>query len=247
MRILFCLLLFVGLQAQQSDETKILTTVYFRNGSRLVGTIDSINSDNIYFLRSSNSVVFTLNPNSFKKIKQKAISPKSGKKVCELREKGFYQWTELGLNFGKNKDQDIYTGFVASLTAGYHFNRYLGCGLGAGYFSFDGLSYENFIPVYVQLQSQFFGAYSSYFVSANIGYSFFQKQKTEEFISGKGSYFIRPQIGIRWTGKKHFNLTTQFGYIFQKANYTFESRDSEIKTIVQHIYKRLTFGIGILI
>ena len=62
-----------------------------------------------------------------------------------------------------------------------------------------------------------------------------------------GGLMLHPALGIRFGGKKHFNVCLDVGLQMQKTNYKVTYPWSEIKDQYFYNYKRFIFRIGIQI
>lgn len=232
-----------NVQAQES-HTDTRTKIYLHNGSKWIGQIQSIDSANLYHVLTSSGLSLTIPESNIRKIEQELVHSKRNKEY-NFKEKGWYQITNVAQLVGRDVDNEKIYGYAVLTTAGYLFHRYFGVGIQSGYLSYSG-SYDNVIPLMGEVRSYVYGQNIAYYFAYATGYNFALKDNSLGILKAKGGWSQYPSLGIRWSGKKHFNITTDVGCIFQNGHYQIASWGDTLNDY-DRIYKRLIFRIGIQI
>ncbi|MEM0997669.1 MAG: hypothetical protein AAGN35_11335 [Bacteroidota bacterium] len=208
--ILPLLLLFAGLVHAQKDA------VFLKDGSVIRGTLKE-------HLVGKSTTITTADgrERTFKHDLVKDVSIHGYKPSVTVKEKGYYNNTTIGLNFGASPYGDVFVDPSFLMVQGYQFNGQMQVGIGTGieFLQVDGPSLPFFGEYTYFLRPEGF----SPFVSAQAGYAMGLNRAR----SWRGEINPRAhgilsgiQFGIRNYGRQTVGWTLSLGYRYQQVNRT---------------------------
>ena len=164
----------------------------------------------------------------------------------KYKQKGFSNITEVniglvGYDYANQNDIDRSIYYIGIQTInGYQFCSLLNTGIGIG---FDNYKYDNFIPLFLDIRSNFIKGIISPFIVCDIGYSFLVTKNTYTiynntgysiyngvityyydkytYNTNKGGLMINPCIGVKFFVSSKTAINLSIGLHIQK--YSFES------------------------
>ena len=182
------------------------------------------------------------------KIMQKSsLSAIKKGKPYNFKEEGIYyagRLLAIAPNGGERGGDNL--GFGFSFSVGKKFSRLAAVGVGLGYDKYLIESGEVVIPLFVEYSSFFMPKHNSLFFNIQTGYSFAFANENYGIIEAKGGVMAYPSLGIRF-GENKEKYTLDFGYKFQKAEFTYNSNFSSLRREQRLTYKRLSLRLGILL
>ena len=144
----------------------------------------------------------------------------------QYKNEGKYFNIMLGMMPGSGQFGDFAFGGSAQFSAGYHFNRFLGVGLGVGSDSYIDDDVRNLFPIFAEVKGFLLDNPVSPYYNIGIGYSLATVTRGSDFINmtdASGGIFINPRIGVRFPSKVKTSFVMDVGYIYQKATFEFDN------------------------
>lgn len=235
--IIFCIIsLYTKAQNGSSTETHIIT---LKDGSVFEGVIKKYIEGEKLILQLSQNISKTIKDKHIRKIVafNSTTQAQSNKPENEITNTGFaynnklYFEANYAMLMGKsayvtnasleNKINEIDRGMGIQLIGGYQLNRWIGAGLGVGADYYYLNSGETILPVFVDLRGHLTKNVVSLIYKAQAGYGFALKDDEQNMIEATGGVMLYPAFGLHFGTKSNVNFTLDFGYKFQKANYTY--------------------------
>lgn len=236
-----------SLMAQESKQEPFLSKVYIKEGSIYVGQILQYSDSSLNILLRE-GILLSIPLSTIKKIIQLEDYPKIQQVAPYLfKEKGWYQINYLSAFGGSNEYNEVAVGAGFNTLFGYMYSRYFGIGIGLGMNHYAQDIPINFFPIYSEIRSYFYGKQTAYYGTMAAGYGFASTSNKNNLYDLNGGLMLHPALGIRFGGKKHFNVCLDVGLQMQKTNYKVTYPWSEIKDQYFYNYKRFIFRIGIQI
>ncbi|MDZ4680683.1 MAG: hypothetical protein SH848_03555 [Saprospiraceae bacterium] len=243
-----------------SDKEELTDVVYLKDGSVLKGLIVNYEQGATLNFRLQNGEEIVINDSEIARIVQDVREPKStsydelinGKtkakpkeQVYGFRERGFYNAVMLG-SLNTRSGNEFKMGLSFHNVVGFQFSQWLGIGLGLGIETYGTDDDEVIYPVFAEFRGYFNKKIKAPYYTLGAGYGFMTTNEKEFITEARGGWMLHPAIGMRFSGKKHSNLTADIGYKFQKAyfrrDFSFNG-DIEIRDV---LYQRLIIRVGLL-
>jgi len=208
--------------AQQSNQT-----IHLKDGSKIIGTVLSIDPDGIITIQSEDLPKLRINSSSVSSI---GFEGKNN-----VYSNDYYSF-ETSILVNKNRSN-------ASIHLSYHhlLNPNFDFGVGMGVDVYDYVSGSLIFPLYVSLGTSTNSDLLSPFASLNLGYGLTTKDSESNVIDSQGGLMVNPKFGLKMNNNK-FGVSFFTGFKFQKATYIYEVGNGEFEE--KNTFKRLEFGIG---
>lgn len=240
-------LLFAGIVGQsfgQEDE-RTMDVVYLHNGKKLEGKILNYSPGESMEFKTLGGAEVTILDYQLRKIKVKKIGRVKVRKLYDLPEKGFYHSYTFGIltNSGGGANGRL-MGTEVTASAGYHFDRLTGVGLGFGWDNYHPAAGEQVIPVFAEARRFLSDQASAPFVLLRAGYGVALKNPDATIRGASGGWMFNPMAGWRLSGRRGMNLSLGLGMKFQKADFLYESSSS--RSEIDLLYKRLQLQVGFM-
>ncbi|MFM9950208.1 MAG: hypothetical protein ACKV1O_19900 [Saprospiraceae bacterium] len=242
------------------DKEELTDVVYLKDGSVLKGLIVNYEQGATLNFRLQNGEEIVIIDSEIARIVQDVREPKANsyddlingkvkakpkEQVYNFKERGFYNATMLG-SLNTRAGNEFKMGLSFHNVSGFQFSRWLGIGLGVGIETYGTDDDEVIYPIFAEFRGYLNKKIKAPYYSLGAGYGFMATNEKEFITEARGGWMLHPAIGLRFSGKKHSNLTADIGYKFQKAyfrrDFTFNG-DIEIRDV---LYQRLIIRVGLL-
>lgn len=243
-----------------ANKEELTDVVYLKDGSVLKGLIVNYEQGATLNFRLQNGEEIVIIDSEIARIVQDVREPKAnsydelinGKtkakpkdQTYNFKERGFYNATMLG-SLNTRSGNEFKMGLSFHNVSGFQFSRWLGIGLGVGIETYGTDDDEVIYPLFAEFRGYLNKKIKAPYYTLGAGYGFMATNKKEFITEARGGWMLHPAIGLRFSGKKHSNLTADIGYKFQKAyfrrDFTFNG-DIEIRDV---LYQRLIIRVGLL-
>jgi hypothetical protein len=242
-------LLFVtglSLMAQEQMED----VVYLKNGSIIRGEILELNTVESVKIQLYGGSVFVFSMDEVEKITKEPSFMKKKQKKITIKEKGFFNTTETGINLstgnGNNNGWGGYysgsAGFSFHNISGIYFNHWFAAGVGIGIDNF-GNDYP-ISPVYLRLEGNLLKSSITpfYFIDGGIGIPW--QKKRNEYSTVTGGFGGNAGFGLKFHTASALSWHFSVGYKYQRKKeyiyYPWNGNSQTSKTT----YQRLSLRIG---
>ncbi|MBT8221448.1 MAG: hypothetical protein KJP00_16590, partial [Bacteroidia bacterium] len=254
--ILLLVIILVSTQVVSGQQQKVkedTRAVYLKNGSVLIGVVETYNYGEPVRIRMSDGGAIEIpydQIESVSRVKKKALRHKgtikdSPHKPYIFNEEGWHYSGDIGaLEGGGNFNGGLHLSI--NLGAIYHFNKYLGIGLHSGFESYDIGYNQNIIPVYLTIQGYAFSKKISPTYSVGLGYGI-ALQPEDSNTNSEGGLLFYPKIGLRLGGGDSANIHIFSGLKIQDLRVDYEFFEGSEEFLIQErTLKRIIIGIGVI-
>lgn len=223
--------------------------LYLKNDSKLVGKLLHYQpGDSIQFELSNGQKIVLAE----KEVQRIVMADIKTPKPYNFKERGFYNATYFGFNFGKSPTNwgainSFRLGISAENITGFQFNRWLGAGLILGY---DNFYVANNDAHTVSIGSELRGYLSQqntsfyYRIGGGIGFPLANKNDALNLTGHKGGFMLHPAIGIRLGSSPKIRYFIDLGTKFQRVHFDQNNGWSENQYTI--LYQRWVLRGGIL-
>ena len=239
---LLLLLIISAISIAKAQEYEYLTVVKLKDGSVLEGQMTEYREGEFIKMNIGQNDI-TIKFESIKHIKHKSLS--SGNPYS-FKEDGFYHHSSVAFLPGYVSVDNEVMGVGIDHTSGYLFNRWFGAGLNLGINNYLPANRELFYTVAAEARGYLMKKNLSPYYVVRTGYGF--AHKSARMIEAKGGYFLNPSIGLRFTAKRSFNLSTEIGVNFQNGYFKWQNDGWWDRSIFEKDvwYRRFNLKFGIL-
>jgi len=240
----------------QPVSMSYIDKIFLKDGSNLVGQIIDQTDEEISFQIIGGPIVKVTKENISEIVRGAETVDKKGKVYYSngksTSTKGVYGTLHIGSNWMNSETTDgVLGGISITSSHGFHFNRFLSIGGGAGIDIINGPNFNafTFIPVFAEIRGYPFTdkPTSPYYVMS-IGYGF-GWDLFDSFASNgeySGGLNIEPRIGLRFASHKSGQFYVELGYKYQatEANYRRTSFEGStfVRQEIQFFRPTLNFG-----
>lgn len=233
------------LQAQTGQNEDV---VYLKNGSEIRGTILEMDTEGDIKIELLGGSVLVYPMSEVQRITRepkKVQLPQ--KREATLKEKGFFNNTDIGFNIGSNYGSyyggGTSLGFTLQDVMGYRFNKWIGVGAGIGIDLYN--SYQIPIsPVYLRVEGQILSEPITPIYYAEAGYGLMWNRQVNEYITQKNGPMMSAGVGIRFATPGAVALQVTAGYKSQKLTTITKYDWNQTENIMEEIYKRVSLRFG---
>ena len=245
--MIFLSLLWVTSYLPIFGQIEIKSTVYLKDGSKLIGTLAKSETSGMYKLSLRNGLQLDVPVSIVRKIIQDEVKAEKSKNPGEyaFKESGLYQITSFELLHGRNFDGNFHIGFGLHHSVGYMLNRMAGLGLCVGVDNYNLNSYEKLYPIAIEFRSYLMRRHNSVFLTMQGGYSLAFKDRSAKLIMADGGWMFYPAAGIRLGGKRAGNICFEVGLKFQKARWKVDYPGYEQKYTYIQEYRRFVTKVSV--
>lgn len=240
-------LLVVGLlafcftaEAQYYEEV-----IYLKNGSIIRGDVLEQTGEQVKIEIEGGSIL-VYKMSEIKKIikEQKGVDFQVKEKSYKIKDSGFYHAVVFGLLPGTGAEGSFAFGGSLHYTFGKQFKPILGAGVGVGVDSYIYDEIRTIIPIYAEARGYFMKKPFSPYYSLNAGYGFALINDTWNMTDAKGGIMLHPKIGFRFPSRSNATFITEFGFLYQEAEFTFDGWSGRYQDNVS--FKRFSMSFGVL-
>lgn len=235
--IAFC---FFNADAQYYEEV-----VYLKNGSVIRGDVLEQNEESIKIEINGGTILVYKMSEIERIVKEEKILQFAGApKNYIIKNTGFYHSVTFGLLPGTGEFGNFAFGGSLHYVFGFQYKPILGAGVGIGADSYIYNEIRTLIPVYLEARGYFIKKPFSPYYSVQAGYGFALVNEIWNMTSAKGGVMIHPRIGFRFPSRSNASFTTEIGYLYQKAEFTFDDWQGRYEEKID--FKRISFRLGVL-
>ena len=223
------------------------TEVKYKKIDNINGPIFSIFKSDVFMIKYENGTkdVFnedkSVNNSSNQSNEQNQLLNRRDHDInkTKYKQSGFTNITEvnIGLELQHLGLKDYHLGIQT--INGYQFSSLLSTGIGIG---FDNTFNNNFIPIFLDIRSNFINGIVSPFIVGDIGYSFLLNKNSN--YTYKGGLLINPCLGIKFFISSATALNFSIGYLIQKYTVT-SNYDGYNNYIYYETEKYITIKLGV--
>lgn len=231
----------INAEAQHYEEV-----VYLMNGSVIRGDVIEQNKEKIKIKIAGGSIlVYEMSEVERITKEEKKIKDKKGAKDFRFKETGYYNAVSFGLLPGQDEFGNFPFGGSLHYVLGYQYQPIIGAGIGIGADTYLYSEIRNVIPLYLEARGYLTEnqPFSPYY-SVQAGYGFALVNNTQSMIDAKGGIMLHPKVGFRFPSRSNASFTTEIGYLFQKASFTFDDWQGRYRDSVS--FRRISVRLGIL-
>lgn len=220
-KLLAVLVLFCNafiLNAQKTDDTKILDVVWLKDGSKLSGRIIRWDLETSMDLQLATGALITIPKEDIEKVTQDipTVSRERyvrGPRPYLFKEEGWYHNASAFIN------SSVFGGAGVHYVMGYRFSRMFGVGLGTGFESHDLSSIRNFVPLYAEARGFLWPKKITPYYAVKVGYGFALRDELSGTVAATGGVHFSPELGMRFGGGI-VSFYTGLEYKLQNATFT---------------------------
>jgi len=243
---LFVMLACCWVLPLSAQDAKMVDVVYLNDGSILRGTIQHYDKGVFLdLLLKSGQTLKILEP-EISKIVQEVEKTKASKNALAPGKlyHAVYFTSNVGSNFFNSEDW----GMGLETSTGIWLDQNYGIGLGTGIVQFSADYAWRVVPLVVDFKLKGKGA-SPFLLTADAGIGFPLKNENLNIHGGKAGERIRLGIGKIWTTRSQTNLSVEFSYLHQRAefdSFTWGWWGDGGETIRNIRFKRYHLRVGVL-
>lgn len=224
--------------------------VYLKNGSVLRGTIVELDTEGSVSIQLMGGSVLIYSMEEVERITREPKWEEPGvKSKAELKEKGFFNTTEIGFNLGANTGgyygySGTSTGFTLQNVFGYRFFRWLGVGIGTGVDIYN--DYQVPIsPVYLRLEGQVLSQPITPIYYVEAGHGFMWHREINEWTTQENGPMWSAGAGVRFGTPGSVALQFTAGFKSQKLTTITDYEWDDGINIMTELYRRISLRFGI--
>lgn len=233
---------FLFAQNNQQD------VVYLKNGSVIRGFISVFVPDSSVTIKTEGQSIFVFEMSEVEKITREEQPATKKKRVPFIKEKGYFNETDLHVLLGSGTD-NVTTGQSVTTVNGYQVNRFFRVGGGLGFAHYNDYSHT-FFPLFARVSGDMvkFRVTPIYFTDA--GYAFLIEKDSYtsdvEELSSKGGLFIKAGVGLKFYTASKAAISITAGFSLQKSSREYQYVWSEGYTYKEdRTYQRILLGFGL--
>ncbi len=232
-------------KAQKKENAEIL----MKNGDILRGEIEYVSNPDQVRLNTSCGNSYLLERSKISEIKKLEKQ--------EIQRDKFYGNAQLGLNFSFSQDVP---GGNFNLSGGYRLTDHLGIGLTAGIMALADASYPLGAEIFYEFSPRKLSK-MSHFIRIQTGIPLYNKKisssdivyydyiyppysNQEKTIKSQKTFFIHPEVGVKFNGLSNESFYLSVGYLFQKRKITYERTPNNYITNKSSYFNRMTLNLG---
>jgi len=238
-----CIAAMGSVLAQEAGRS--IDVIHLTNGKKLEGKIQSYTPGESLTFKTLGGVEVTVLDYQLRKIGVKKLGKVKIKNLYDLPDKGFYHSYTLAIlsNSGTGANGRL-MGTEVSASAGYHFDRRTGVGLGLGWDNYHPAAGEHVMPIFAEVRRFIYDRASTPFILMRAGYGVALQNPDASIREASGGWMINPMAGWRLSGRKGMNLSLGLGVKFQKAQFIYETSAS--RSEIDLFYKRMQVQVGFM-
>jgi len=232
-------------QSQHDNGPVFQDIVYLKDGSKFRGKILDYQPGKSLTIETWSGQQLKFDGVVVKKIRQELIATQKGKRVnnYEFRENGYFNSTDVSVNWSENRWGDPVLGASIANVTGYQFNRFVGAAVGVAFDTYHLFDEDKYIPVFAEVRGYLLKKNTTPMYRYQVGYGFGLKDLERNLFKSEGGLYSYPAIGFRFGGKSGGNATLDIGYKIQMAKQHLRIWEgTEIRNIT---YNRFTLRCGI--
>ncbi len=241
------LLFSLSLFAQENNEEGAMfqDVVYLKDGSLFRGKLLEYKPDESLVIETWSGQQIRFKSNRVRKVRQELIQPKHTEKVTayNFREKGWFNNTDLSVNWSENNWGSLIVGASIANVAGYQFNRLVGAGVGVGFDTYQLVSRNQYIPIFAEVRGYFLKKKTTPMYRYQVGYGIGLKDLDQDLFKSVGGFYSYPAVGFRFGAKSGGNTTLDLGWKVQMSEQHY--RIWEGTEVRKMTYQRFTLRCGV--
>lgn len=243
----FKYLLTIGLLAfcMNAEAQYYEEVIYLKNGSVLRGDVLEQTQEEIKIKIAGGSVlVYKMSEVERIAKEEKKFKEKKQSKDFTVQDTGYYHSVTFGLLPGQGEFGNFAFGGSLHYVFGYQYKPIIGAGIGIGADSYIYSEIRNVIPVYLEVRGYLKNQPFAPYYSLQAGYGFALVNDTWNMTDATGGIMIHPKVGFRFPSRTNAAFTTEIGYLFQKASFTFDDWQGRYQDDVN--FRRISVRFGVI-